>query len=273
MGIEVAPATIEEWQSAVRDADAVFHSVPPEFQMADNDELQLSHAGFADLIEFSPDDLVVTAQSGITVDTLQSLLAEKGRVLPLGGSPMPIGHWTLAEAIAINPPHCAEMTAGGWRDWVLGAKLLQGDGRVVKVGSRAVKNVAGYDVQKLIVGSRGTLAIVLEVTLLVASKGGLTCPPLEADAPWHIQRASLTDGPALAAAASGVPHVFHAESGTLWARTASDLPRFPGDWVMRPGALEPESEPIARLWCRAKEQLDPRGVLNPGYLRLGEQVV
>lgn len=270
----MTPTTPGEWSEAIMAATAVRHSIPSEWCFEDGLS-ELSHAGYRQVVEFSPEDLVVTVQAGITLDTLQQVLGTERRRLPVGGSPMPLGDWTVAELLSINPPHTDEFERGGWRDWLLGAKLLMGDGRIVKIGSRAVKNVAGYDVQKLIVGCRGTLAVVLEATLLVgpsedASDGHVALASvgtMMADAPWHLQRVSLTDGPALAEAARAVPHAYHEETATLWARTPEPLPRFAGDWVMRPGALVPDTAGEAKLWRRAKEQLDPRGVLNPGYLR------
>lgn len=297
-----SPTTPAEWTEAILAATAVRHSIPPEWRLED-DLPDLSHAGYADVVDFSPEDLVITVQAGMTLDTLQQVLSAQQRRLPVGESPMPLGEWTVAELLSINPPHTDEFEWGGWRDWLLGAKLLMGDGRIIKIGSHAVKNVAGYDVQKLMVGSRGTLAAVLEATLLVGPAGhaGTAHAPLVGEGcfvpspsvnagtsqpattrapfvgegrvvpsldPWHIQRVSLTDGPALAAAANGIPHAFHAPTATLWARTREPLPRFEGDWVMRPGALEPDSSAIQRLWQRAKEHFDPRGVLNPGYLKL-----
>lgn len=257
------PATLAEWSEAVLSVPSFLHAIPPEWRL-EAAGAWVDYGDWQSLIEFSPEDLVVRAQSGMTLRELQSVLAEAGRMLPVGLSPMPLEDWTLAELIALNPPHTWEIERGGWRDWVLGLTLLLGDGRVVKVGSSAVKNVAGYDVQKLIVGSRGTMAVVLEVTLVVSSlqECADTMPPLATSGPWWIQRVSRTD----------VPHLqggfVHAESGTMWCRTETPMPRFAGDWVMRPGALVPESSTVAGLWRRAKDQLDPRGVLNPGYLAL-----
>lgn len=266
------PATLAEWSDAVLATSSFLHAVPPEWRLEAAGEW-VDYGEWRSLIEFSPEDLVVRAQAGMTLAELQSVLAQSGRMVPVGFSPMPFDDWTLAELIAINPPHTGDIERGGWRDWVLGLTLLLGDGRVVKVGSSAVKNVAGYDVQKLIVGSRGTLAVVLEVTLVVSGQGHqpqreftdrdrseTVTPP-----PWWIQRVALADVPHLQPPPGAI---IDAESGTLWCRTEEPLKRFAGDWVMRPGTLVPESEAIAGLWRRAKDQFDPRGVLNGGYLEV-----
>lgn len=261
------PTTQKEWIEAVLDVASLFHSIPPEWRSS-SDEPFVDMGGWADLVEFSPDDLVVTVQTGMSLRELQAILNREGRQMPFGASAMPIDDWTIAEILSINPPHGAEFEYGGWRDWVLGGTLLLGEGKTIKVGSKAVKNVAGYDSQKLVVGSRGTLAVVLEVTLLVSPTR--TCeslPVLTGHLPWHVQRVMPTDGPALVASAPG-EHVFHEPTATLWARTDSDLPRFAGDWVMRPGPISAASTVQGKLWKRAKELIDPRGVLNPGYLEV-----
>lgn len=254
------PTSLAEWSEAVQASSAFLHAIPPEWGMGETG--WVDYGAWRSVIEFSPDDLVVRVQAGITLGELQAVLAESGRMLPMGFTPMSLDDWTLAELISINPPHTWEIERGGWRDWVLGLTLLLGDGRVVKVGSSAVKNVAGYDVQKLIVGSRGTMAVVLEVTLVVSS---IVAPPKCATLPggrWWIQRVPLSDAPRLEGG------FVHAESGTLWAHAEQPLPRFEGDWVMQPGPLIPPNAAVGRLWQRAKDQLDPRGVLNPGYLEV-----
>lgn len=259
------PTTQKEWIEAVLEGASLFHSIPTEWRSGAEDQF-VDMSGWAEVVEFSPDDLVVTVQGGMRFGALQELLAREARQIPFGASAMPIDDWTIAEILSINPPHGAEFELGSWRDWVLGGTLLLGEGKLIKVGSKAVKNVAGYDAQKLIVGSRGTLAVVLEVTLMVGPMRKLeSLPILTGDQPWYVQRVSQTDGPSLMSSAPP-EHVFHEPTATLWARTDAELPRFPGDWVMRPGKIAPSSALEGKLWRRAKELIDPRGVLNPGYL-------
>src|SRR5476651_1570951 len=71
----------------------------------------------------------------------------------------------LIDEIAFNLPHTLQAQYGSWRDWILGMRVVQADGTFAKCGSKAVKNVAGYDVQKLMIGARGTLGLIAEVTL------------------------------------------------------------------------------------------------------------
>lgn len=68
------------------------------------------------------------------------------------------------------------MGHGAWRDWVLGVQLVLADGMIAKAGSLAVKNVAGYDIHKFLVGTRGTLAVVTEVILRTAPLASLPMP-------------------------------------------------------------------------------------------------
>src|SRR5205823_6468495 len=78
-----------------------------------------------------------------------------------------------------NFPHALEAQCGSWRDWVLGMRIALPDGRIVKTGSQAVKNVAGYDVHKLMIGARATLGVVLDVILRVFPVSALPKPELE----------------------------------------------------------------------------------------------
>ena len=72
---------------------------------------------------------------------------------------------TLEDAIGLNLPHGMETQCGNWRDWIIGMTVILADGTVAKMGSKVVKNVAGYDAHKLFVGARGTLGLILSATL------------------------------------------------------------------------------------------------------------
>jgi len=160
------------------------------------------------------------------------------------------------------------------RDWVLGLTLVRADGTIAKCGSRVVKNVAGYDVQKLVIGARGTLGLVAEVVLRTFPLRALPAPVLETNgAPdaleraW-IQRTLRSDFDKARAAVAGRPFCADAATSTLWtdAGPDEDLPRFPEDWVLAPGR-SPLPEGPTRAWMRrAKAIFDPDGRLNPGAM-------
>ncbi|MBU6430448.1 MAG: FAD-binding oxidoreductase, partial [Cyanobacteria bacterium REEB65] len=114
--------------------------------------------------DYSAADLVVTAQAGVTVGQLQSLLQPNGQFLPLDAPP----DATLGGVVAAGQAGRRRYSRGTPRDWVIGARAILGNGRSIRAGAAVVKNVAGYDVLKLLCGSAGTLGVLTEVTFKVA---------------------------------------------------------------------------------------------------------
>ena len=112
---------------------------------------------------YDPEDFTVTAECGITVDDLRAALAEKGQELPLEAAES----WgaTLGGVLAANASGPRRRAFGSPRDRILGASFVAGDGVLAKTGGRVVKNVAGHAVHRLLVGSRGTLAVFVEASL------------------------------------------------------------------------------------------------------------
>jgi glycolate oxidase subunit GlcD len=111
---------------------------------------------------FAPDDLYVTVGAGTPLAELAEFLAEHGFQAPLA-TPWPDATVGGLLAMNLNPPQ--RMRYGGWRDNVLAVKAALPDGRVIRAGRPVVKNVAGYDLAKLFVGSQGSLGVMTEVTL------------------------------------------------------------------------------------------------------------
>jgi glycolate oxidase FAD binding subunit len=110
-------------------------------------------------------DLTVTVEAGLTLDRLQSTLAEAGQFLPL--DPVYPDRATLGGIIATADTGSWRHRYGGVRDLLLGISFVRADGKIAKAGGRVVKNVAGYDLMKLFTGSYGTLGILTEVTFRV----------------------------------------------------------------------------------------------------------
>jgi len=157
------------------------------------------------IVDLDADNLTITAQAGVTLEQAQAVLAAHGQTLPLD-PPFPFS--TLGGVIATNASGPKRLAYGAPRDLVLGLKAVLADGRLVSPGGKVVKNVAGYDMGKLFIGSIGTLGFLVEVTLrtvptpeaermLVASFGSLS-QALEVSG--HLLRSALR--PAAAAVLS-----------------------------------------------------------------------
>lgn len=130
----------------------------------EGDPLDVStHIG---IIDYDPAELVITLRAGCLLKDVEELLLEHGQMLgfepPHFSAKATIGG-TVATALA-GPRRAF---SGGVRDFVLGAKVLDGRGEVLNFGGRVIKNVAGFDVSRLMVGAMGTLGVVLEVSLRV----------------------------------------------------------------------------------------------------------
>ncbi|MCL5018984.1 MAG: FAD-binding oxidoreductase [Patescibacteria group bacterium] len=113
------------------------------------------------VLEFVPDDMTCSVQSGITVHELNHILSEKDLFIPLD-PPLP-KQATIGGITASNMNGPLRQQYGGVKDQILGMQMISSDGTVVKSGGKVVKNVAGYDVHKLFIGSFGTLGIISQV--------------------------------------------------------------------------------------------------------------
>ncbi|MGB7739430.1 MAG: glycolate oxidase subunit GlcE [Steroidobacteraceae bacterium] len=126
----------------------------------------LALAGHHGVLRYDPAELVITARGGTTLADIEALLARHGQRLPF--EPPSFGPMaTLGGTVAAGLAGPARVARGPVRDHVLGARLLTGDGRVLKFGGEVMKNVAGYDVSRLLAGSLGILGVLLEVSLKV----------------------------------------------------------------------------------------------------------
>jgi len=126
----------------------------------------LDVSGHRGVLHYDPAELVVTARAGTPLAEIEGLLARHGQRLPF--EPPAFGAAaTIGGTVAAGLAGPARVARGPVRDCVLGARLLTGDGRVLKFGGEVMKNVAGYDVSRLLAGSLGILGVLLEVSLKV----------------------------------------------------------------------------------------------------------
>ncbi len=120
----------------------------------------------AGISSYEPTELVVTARAGTSIAELEAALAEKGQCLPFE-PPRFGGGGTVGGMVAAGLSGPSRASVGSLRDHVLGATLLNGRGEVLSFGGQVIKNVAGYDVSRLLAGSMGVLGAILEVSLKV----------------------------------------------------------------------------------------------------------
>ena len=115
------------------------------------------------VIDYPARDMTITVEAGMRIADLQSQLANERQRLPIDIAQP--GRATLGGAVATNTSGSRRFGHGTFRDYVIGISAVDAAGQLFKAGGRVVKNVAGYDICKLLVGSRGTLGIVTQITL------------------------------------------------------------------------------------------------------------
>ncbi|GIV19334.1 MAG: FAD-linked oxidase [Armatimonadota bacterium] len=118
------------------------------------------------LVDYSPGDLVVTVEAGMSLSTLQSLLRPHRQWLPVD-APLP-DRQTVGGIVASNGAGPRRQRYGLPREWLLAIRAVLPSGEVIRAGVGVVKNVAGYDLPRLFAGSWGTLGVLTELTFKVA---------------------------------------------------------------------------------------------------------
>jgi len=163
---------LESIQQAIRDAAARrtplrlrgggskdFYGNEPRGEVLDT-------RGYAGIVAYEPTELVVTARCGTRLTELEAALAEAGQCLPF--EPPHFGEEaTLGGCVAAGLSGPRRASAGALRDYLLGARIVDGRGRALSFGGQVMKNVAGYDVSRVLAGSLGTLGFIAEVSLKV----------------------------------------------------------------------------------------------------------
>jgi FAD/FMN-containing dehydrogenase len=123
---------------------------------------------FKRVVDYHPEDMTVTVETGMTWPELQASLGEHDQWLPID-PPLP-DFWTVRDVLdhaLTGPRRCGY---GLVRDWALGLKVILASGQVIRTGGKVVKNVAGYDLTKLFIGARGSLGVIVEATFKVLPK-------------------------------------------------------------------------------------------------------
>lgn len=125
--------------------------------------------GLSGMVEYEPDEFTFTARAGTAVTEIAAALAEKNQYLPFDPLLVDAGA-TLGGTVAANTSGSGRLRYGGVRDFILGVRFVDGNGRLLNGGGKVVKNAAGFDIPKLMVGSLGRLGIFTELTFKVFPK-------------------------------------------------------------------------------------------------------
>jgi FAD/FMN-containing dehydrogenase len=222
----------------------------------------LEVAGLAGISSYEPTELVVTVQAGTPLTELEEALREGGQCLAF--EPPHFGpSGTVGGMVAAGLAGPARASAGPLRDYVLGVTLLNGTGELLTFGGQVMKNVAGYDVSRVMAGSMGILGVICEVSLKV-----LPVPPAGRTLCFEVDESAALDlsnrwaGSAVPVSAS----VWH--QGRLTARVGG-----PATATLRAGSGGGrELEPAAALqwWRDVRDQRHEFFALGDDDLRRGE---
>jgi glycolate oxidase FAD binding subunit len=244
-----------------------------------------------------PEEMTVQCGAGVPVDELDEALAEHGQAVAIPPS------GTVGGALAVGRSGVRRLGYGPVRDSVLQARYVGADGVVVKAGGPTVKNVSGFDLCRLLVGSRGTLGFIGEVILRTRPRATFeqwyvtAADPFELSSRLYRPTSVLWDGTSVWVLLEGHRDDVVAQAAALGLREADppdDLPSG-GRWSLAPSRLgelrgsgrfiaevgvgvvhhESPAPPVAvdpairELHRRIKHQFDPTGRLNPGVDVLG----
>jgi glycolate oxidase FAD binding subunit len=229
---------------------------------------------FNGIIDYQPEELVLTLRAGTPMDVVEAALAEARQMLAFEppsmtrilGEAAPGVRGTIGGVIAANLSGPRRLTAGAARDYLLGFEAVSGRGETFKSGGKVMKNVTGYDLSKLMCGSFGTLGVMDEITLK-------TLPAPETERSLLVGHDSLADAVSGIAsifatahepgAAAILPRNIAAAEGVDLARPFTAMIRMEGietSVVDRLGHLlalsggEPlEADRSRALWCRIRD--------------------
>ena len=140
-------------------------------------------AGYAGIVAYEPRELVLTVRAGTPLANVESELARERQMLPFEPPHFREGA-TIGGIVATGLSGPRRPYAGAVRDFVLGTRIVNGKGEDLSFGGRVIKNVAGYDVSRLMTGALGTLGVITEISFKVLPR-----PPAEATLCYEVAEA------------------------------------------------------------------------------------
>jgi len=237
----------------------------------------------AGIVAYEPAEMTVRVRAGTTVAELDAALAEHGQMVPL--DPRVPEQATVGGVLAAGESGVRRLRYGPVRDTLLEVRFARADGRVVKAGGPVVKNVSGFDLCRLMVGSRGTLGVITEVVLRVRPRPAVSRWLMGAADPFAVRRklarpsSILWDGDVTWVLLEGHPSDVAAEAaglGPAFVDSAGPTALPPHRWSMRPSelrGLEGSGEFVAEVGVGTvhRNERQPPRPLHPLHERVRMQ--
>ncbi len=172
----IAPESHDELQSVLHEhacSLAVGNRTKPSLSSAEGATL-VSLRALSGIITYEPSEFTFTARAGTLVSDIAEALAEKGQYLPFDPMLVHAGG-TIGGTVASGMSGPGRFRYGGIRDFLLGVQFLSGDGKQINSGGKVVKNAAGFDIPKFMVGSLGRFGVMTELSFKVFPRPVATC--------------------------------------------------------------------------------------------------
>ncbi len=278
------PATPAELADAIRSAPKVIvvgAGTKPRLAKVGDDFARIATARLRGLVEYEPSEFTFTALAGTPLKEIVAALAERGQYLPFDPGLAAAGA-TVGGTLAAGLSGPGRFRFGGLRDFILGVQFVDGEGRLLRMGGKVVKNAAGFDLPKFFVGSLGRFGALAEVTFKVfprppatrtlrleakdaAAKAELMCTA--ASARWEIDALDalgaemLARWPGATMTSGDAAYLWQSVGGFSWAHSGGTLAKV---------ALAPAQ--VANFIATIRAQAGARGWVsaggNVGYVSL-----
>ena len=176
MNSTLQPSTPAEFAEAVRSAPRVLvvgAGTKPRLSAAGAEVVRISTAKLSGILDYEPSEFTFTALAGTPVKEIVAALAERGQYLPFDPLFAEAGA-TIGGTVAAGVSGPGRFRFGGLRDFILGVRFVDGEGRLLRLGGKVVKNAAGFDLPKFFVGSLGCFGALAEVTFKVFPRAATT---------------------------------------------------------------------------------------------------
>jgi glycolate oxidase FAD binding subunit len=196
----LTPTSVADVQAVAREHERVLsrgNGTKTALSAAPAGSISLNLTKLSGIIEYAPGEFTFTALAGTRVTEISAALAEHGQYLPFDPLLAEAGA-TLGGTVAAAANGPGRYRYGGLRDFILGVRYVDGDGQLVYAGGKVVKNAAGFDLPKLMVGSLGQFGVLIEMTFKVF-------PKPEAYATLRLDCPSLADGVSTVVRLTGQP--------------------------------------------------------------------